>query len=138
MRAFTAAPPPALASRRQRAYTPAPMKLLAALFAALLLFGCSSEPAKPKVEPPAVPRIATVGHIAEVKTRGMNSDNWLGSLSDLYKNEEGKNVMSTVYEITVFYEDHTQGVVTLPARPTNIRIGQRVLVTGNKIEPAPR
>lgn len=114
------------------------MKTLLALLAALVLAGCASEPAKPKEEPPAVPRIATVGHIAEVKTRGMNSQNWLGSLSDLYKNEEGKNVSSTVYEITVFYEDHTQGVVTLPERPANIRIGQRVRVTGNKIEPAPR
>jgi hypothetical protein len=111
---------------------------LVALMAALLLAGCASEPAKPKVEPPAIPRVATVGHIAEVKTRGMTSSNWLGSLTDLYKNEEGKNVASVVWEITVFYEDHTQGVVSLPERPTNIRIGQRVLVTGNKIEPAPR
>jgi nitrous oxide reductase accessory protein NosL len=114
------------------------MRLLAALALALSVAACAQTPAKPKPEPPAITRVGTVGHIAEVKTRGMTASNWLGSIKEIYFNEDtGRSVAETVWEVTVFYEDHTKGNVTLPERP-DLRIGQRVRVTGNKIEPAGR
>lgn len=120
------------------AYTAVAMRLLAALALALSVAACAQTPAKPKPEPPAITRVGTVGHIAEVKTRGMTASNWLGSIKEIYFNEDtGRSVAETVWEVTVFYEDHTQGNVTLPERP-DLRIGQRVRVTGNKIEPAGR
>jgi hypothetical protein len=111
-------------------------RLFIALLAAALA-GCAQNPPKPEPEPPAVTRIGTVGHVAEVRSRGVNHTNLWGSLTDLYRNEAGKNVLSTAWEVTVFYEDHTQGTISLPQRP-DLRPGQRVRVTGNKIEPAPR
>jgi hypothetical protein len=113
------------------------MKRFLVILVALLIAACSSTPPEKKPEPPAVPRVGTVGHIAEVKTRGMNSQNWLGSLKDLYFNEEGSNVSEVVWEVTLFWDDHTQGSVILPAKP-DVRIGQRVRVTGKKIEPLTR
>jgi hypothetical protein len=113
------------------------MKRAFVLAAALFLAACAQNPPAPKPEPPAVPRVGTVGHIAEVKTRGMTSSNWLGSLKDLYFNEHGSNVASVVWEVTLFWDDHSQGTLTLPQKP-DVRIGQRVRVTGNKIEPLPR
>lgn len=107
------------------------------LAAALLIAACAQNPPAPKPEPPAVPRVGTVGHVAELKTRGMTSSNWLGSLKDLYFNEHGSNVSSVVWEVTLFWDDHTQGTVTLPERP-DLRPGQRVRVTGSKIEPISR
>lgn len=113
------------------------MKLLLALLVALGLAACAQTPPKPKAEPPAISRTGTVGHIAEVKTRGMAQHNWFGLLSDLYKGEAGNEVKEVTWEVTVFYEDHTQGTVTLPDRP-DLRIGQKVRVTGSKIEALPR
>lgn len=113
------------------------MARLLALALALLLAACAQNPPAPKPEPPAVPRVGTVGHIAEVKTRGMTSQNWLGSLKDLYFNEAGSNVATVTWEVTVFWEDHTQSSVMVEQRP-DLRIGQRVRVTGNKIEPIGR
>jgi hypothetical protein len=112
-------------------------RLLIALFAALLAACAQNPPAAKPEPPPAVPRVATVGHVAEVRTRGVNHTNLWGSITDLYRNEAGRNVLDTSWEVTVFYEDHTQGTVSLPQRP-DLRPGQRVIVTGNKIEPAPR
>ncbi len=113
------------------------MRALAIALLAAVLAGCAQNPPAAKPEPPAVTRVGTVGHIAEVRTRGIDHTNLWGSITDLYRNEADKNVLSTAWEVTVFYEDHTQGTISLPQRP-DLRLGQRVRVTGNKIEPAPR
>lgn len=113
------------------------MRTLLALLLALAVAACAQTPSKPKADPPAATRTGTVGHIAEVKTRGMAQHNWFGLLSDLYKGEAGNEVKELSWEVTVFYDDHTHGVVPVPDKP-DLRIGQRVLVTGKKIEPAPR
>jgi hypothetical protein len=114
------------------------VRTFSALVLALLVAACAQTPPKPKPEPPAIPRVGTVGHIAEVKTRGMTTSNWLGSIKEIYFNEDaGAAVAQITWEVTVLYEDHTQGTVTLPQRP-DLRVGQRVRVTGSKIEPATR
>lgn len=110
---------------------------LFALLLALAVAACAQTPPKPKAESFAAPRTGTVGHIAEVKTRGMAQHNWLGLLTDLYKGESGNEVKETSWEVTVFYDDHTHGVVPVPDKP-DLRVGQKVRVTGTKIEPASR
>ncbi len=105
----------------------------ALLLAVLVLAACASDP-KPKPEaPPPTPRIGTVGLVSEVKTRGMSRDNWQESVKGVYFNEASGNIVRIHYEVTVLYDDQSQGVVTLPERP-NLRPGQKVRVTGNQIE----
>jgi hypothetical protein len=111
---------------------------IAALLLAAGLAACASDPPAPKPEaPPPVPRVGTVGLVSEVKTRGVNRDNWKSAVTGVYYNDNSGNVTGIHYEVTVLYEDHTQGVVTVPTRP-DLRPGQRVRVTGDKIELLPR
>ncbi len=111
------------------------MKAATALLVALLLLaGCASDN-KPKPEPPpATPRVGTVALVSEVKTRGMTSENWASTVKGVYFNDGTGGIMRIHYEVTVLYEDHTQGTVILPERP-DLRAGQKVRVTGDKIEP---
>ncbi|MBL8528783.1 MAG: hypothetical protein JNL68_13935, partial [Burkholderiales bacterium] len=46
-------------------------------------------------------------------------------------------VIRVRYEVTVFYKDGTQGVVIVDQRPA-VQSGQRVRVTGDRIEPLDR
>jgi hypothetical protein len=44
-----------------------------------------------------------------------------------------KGVASTVFEVTVFYDDGSTGIVTLERRPDLVP-GQKVRVTGDRID----
>ena len=110
--------------------------------AALLLAACAAEPAlKPSAPPPeaeaAVPKTGVVGHIAVNKERGLTRDNWKDTLKSLFSNDTEQNVVATRYDVTVFYDDGTNGVVTVEQKPT-YQAGQRVRVVGNRIEPVRR
>jgi hypothetical protein len=115
---------------------------------AVLLAACSQPPQKPAVadapaaasrpdgqRPAAQPsRIGTVGLVRELKDRGMTTQNWAGIIGSIFTNETEKDVIRVRYEVTVFYKDGTQGVVILDERPS-VQSGQRVRVTGDRIEP---
>ncbi len=103
--------------------------------AALALAACGSPPPKPAET--ATPRLGVVGLVSENKERGMDRDNWKGALGGFFSNDTDKSVTATRYEVTVFYDDSTTGVVTVDQNP-NLTPGQRVRVTGNKIEPVRR
>lgn len=109
----------------------------AALAVALVVAACTQPKPKPVVPPPeeaAVPKLGVVGLITEVKERGMTGDNWTGVIGDLFKKDGGdRSVISTRYEVTVFYDDSTTGVVVVDQKPTYVA-GQRVRVTGSRIE----
>src|SRR5262245_24453065 len=102
--------------------------------AAAALGACSSEP-KPKPAPPLdeLPKVGVVAHIAELKERQLTRDNWKSSIGGLFSNDLEATVIATRYEVTVFYDDSTTGVVTVDQKP-NYTAGQRVRVTGNRIE----
>ena len=107
----------------------------AAIAAALLAVACS-QPA-PKPEPPApTPKLGVVGHVSEVKERGMTQGNWWDAVSTVFSNDP-KNVSSVRYEVTVFYDDGTTGKVTVDQKPA-VQPGQKVRITGNQIEPVRR
>jgi hypothetical protein len=112
--------------------------LFAALAAAISIAACSEPASKPKPAPEvAVPKLGVVGHVAEVKDRGMTRDNWTGVVTSLFSNETDANVSAIRYEVTVLYDDSTTGVIPQEQKP-DLRPGQRVRVTGNKIEPIKR
>jgi hypothetical protein len=112
--------------------------LCVALAAALALAACNQPPPKPAPPPPpAKPKIGVVGHIAQVKERGMTADNWKGVIGSLFTYDTEGNVTGVRYEVTVLYDDSTSGVVVVPEVP-NLKPGQRVRVTGNQIEPLAR
>jgi inosine-uridine nucleoside N-ribohydrolase len=107
----------------------------AAIATALLAVACS-QPA-PKPEPPAAPpKLGVVGHVSEVKERGMNQGNWWDAVSTVFSNDP-KNVSSVRYEVTVFYDDGTTGKVMVDQKPA-VQPGQKVRITGNQIEPVRR
>ena len=107
----------------------------AAIATALLAVACS-QPA-PKPEPPAAtPKLGVVGHVSEVKERGMTQGNWWDAVSTVFSNDP-KNVLHVRYEVTVFYDDGTTGKVTVDQKPA-IQPGQKVRITGNQIEPVRR
>lgn len=83
---------------------------------------------------PEPSRIGTVGLVRELKDRGMTTQNWAGVIGSIFTNETEKDVIRVRYEVTVFYKDGTQGVVIVDQRPT-VQSGQRVRVTGDRIEP---
>jgi hypothetical protein len=87
--------------------------------------------------PAEAPRIGTVGLIRELKDRGMTVDNWAGVIGSVFTNDTEKDVIRVRYEVTVFYRDGTQGVLVLDQRPS-VQTGQRVRVTGDRIEPLER
>ena len=104
----------------------------AAIAIAALAVACS-QPA-PKPEPPAgPPKFGVVGHIGEVKERGMTESNWKDAIGSVFSNDP-KNVSSVRYEVTVFYDDGTTGKVMVDQKP-EYRPGQKVRITGNKVEP---
>lgn len=115
----------------------------AALTAALLaLAAACAEPAlKPSAPPPepeaATPKTGVVELVVEKKERGLTRDNWQDVVKGLFSTETDKNVIATRYEVNVRYDDGTSGVVTVEQKP-NYQPGQRVRVTGNKIEPLRR
>ncbi len=110
---------------------------------AIVAVGCSQPPAKPVADaaaaakPAEPPRIGTVGLVRELKDRGMTTQNWTGVIGSIFTNETEKDVIRVRYEVTVFYKDGTQGVVIVDQRPA-VQSGQRVRVTGDRIEPLDR
>ena len=109
----------------------------AALTAALAALAVACAEPAPKPGPPepesAVPRTGVVGHVAEKKERGYTRENWQDSVKSLFSLDTEKNVIATRYDVTVFYDDGTSGVVTVDEKP-GYQPGQRVRVVGNKIE----
>jgi hypothetical protein len=111
------------------------------LVAAALTAACTQPPRKPvdsaaATPPPAAEpaRIGTVGLVRELKDRGMSTQNWAGVIGSIFTNETESDVIRIRYEVTVFFKDGTQGVVIVDQRPA-VRSGQRVRVTGDRIEP---
>ncbi|MGH8681352.1 MAG: hypothetical protein ACREVS_10215 [Burkholderiales bacterium] len=111
----------------------------AALAAALtaLAVGCAEPALKPSPPPPepeaAAPKTGVVGLIVVNKERGLTRENWQDSIKSLFSTETEKNVIATRYDVTIFYDDGTSGVVTVEQKP-GYQPGQRVRVVGNKIE----
>jgi hypothetical protein len=110
-----------------------PRASLAIVFA-MLAVGCNQPPVKPPPEPE--PKSGVVAVIQEVKHRGLSQDNWRGYFGKFFSNETDSNVTQVQYEVTVLYDDATTGTVTVDEKPT-LRPGQKVRVTGSKIEPVP-
>ena len=113
------------------------IKYAAALATALALAGCAQTPKEKPPEPPAVTRVGTVGHVGQVRDRGLTPDNWKDYFGGLYNNQIDRNIIRTRWEVTVLYDDHTQGNVLVDADP-GLQPGQRIQVTGTKIEPTKR
>jgi hypothetical protein len=107
--------------------------IVALLFAALA--ACTEPAPKPAPPPaePATPKLGVVALVTEVKEHRMTEENWKDSIKYLFSNERDKNLASVRYEVTVFYDDGTNGIVKLDEKPS-LLAGQRVRVTGNKIE----
>lgn len=117
------------------------MRLSFALLAALLLSACGfNQPAPlPPADPNATPRIGVVGLVQQSRTRGFTGDNWMDALAGVVRNsdkDDQANVVAVRYEVTVFYDAGQQEVITVEERP-DVKPGQRVRVTGRKIEPLP-
>jgi hypothetical protein len=102
---------------------------------ALALAACSPPPKKPAApEPDPTPRNGVVALVSETKVRDIkNRDDMLGALSSIWSGDTDKAVVSNYWEVTVFYEDGTTGIVTVERRP-QLQPGQKIRVTGNKIE----
>jgi hypothetical protein len=107
----------------------------AAALAALLLAACSQVEKKPAAPPPdPEPRNGVVALISETKIRDINNrDSLMGALNSIMSGDTEKAVASNFWEVTVFYDDGTTGVVTVEKRP-QVQPGQKVRVTGNRIE----
>lgn len=112
-------------------------RILVALAAAATLAACSEPKPKPPPEETAMPKLGVVGHIAEVKERMMTRDNWKSAIGGLLSNDTEGNVAATRYEVTIFYDDRSTSVVTVDQNP-GVTPGQRVRVTGKRIEPVRR
>lgn len=105
----------------------------------LVMLGACAQPA-PKPAPPAeitaIPKIGIVGLVQQQRQRALNSDNWKSAIVGVIRNSESDhhaNVVSLRYEVTVFYDAGEQGTVVVDQDP-GLHPGQRVRVTGNKIE----
>lgn len=109
---------------------------IAAAVAALAFAGCAPAAKKPAApEPDPVPKNAVVGLVTENKVRDIgDSGSFMGALGSIFTGNTDQAVASTYWEVTVFYEDGTTGVLRLDHRPT-VLAGQKVRVIGNKIEP---
>jgi hypothetical protein len=107
----------------------------AAALAALLLAACSQPEKKPAAPAPdPEPRNGVVGLVSETKVRDIsNRDSFMGALDSILSGNTDKAVAANFWEVTVFYDDGTTGVVTVERRP-QLQAGQKVRVTGNKIE----
>jgi hypothetical protein len=107
--------------------------LAIALAAAALAAACSQPPPKPA--PPPVeepPRNGVVGLVNEIKYREPAGNEVVGTLNEILGAK--KEPTTSQWEVTVFYDDGTTGTVKLPTRPA-VRPGQKVRVTGDRIEP---
>jgi len=113
-----------------------PRRAAVAIAIGCLVVGCSQPPPK-RTPPPAEPKVGVVGLVSEVKTRGLSQDNWREALGKFFSNETDANVSQIQYEVTVLYDDGTTGTVTVDQRPA-VQAGQKVRVTGDKIEPIRR
>lgn len=107
----------------------------AVLAALLLLAACSEPPKKPAApEPDPEPRNGVVALVSETKVRDIkNRGDLMGALSSIWTGDSEKAVVSNYWEVTVFYDDGTTGVVTVERRP-QVQAGQKVRVIGNTIE----
>jgi hypothetical protein len=108
----------------------------AAIATALLAVACSQPAPKPAPPPAGPPKFGVVGHVSEVKERGMTQGNWKDAVSTVFSNDP-KNVANVRYEVTVFYDDGTTGSVIVDQKPA-VQPGQKVRITGNQIEPVRR
>lgn len=108
---------------------------LAAALAALVLAGCTPPAKKPAApEPDPVPKNGVVGLVAETRVRDISdSGSFMGSLGSIFTGNTDQAVASSYWEVTVFYEDGTTGVLKFERKPS-VLAGQKVRVTGNKIE----
>ncbi len=101
----------------------------------------ASSAAGPALLPPAAQagkpgesaRVGTVGLVREIKERGLTSGNWTGVVGSLFNFDSEKDVIRVLYEVTVFFADGSQGEVMLDRDP-GFKVGQRVRVTGTRIE----
>ena len=68
----------------------------------------------------------------------MSAQNWAGVIGSIFteRNGVGRDP-GPVTTVPVFFKDGTQGVVIVDERP-GVRSGQRVRVTGDRIEPLDR
>jgi hypothetical protein len=107
----------------------------AAALAVLVLAACSQPEKKPSAAAPdPVPRNGVVALVSETKVRDISSQQTLmGALGSIMSGDTDKAVASTYWEVTVFYDDGTTGVVTVDKRPS-VQPGQKIRVTGNTIE----
>ena len=112
---------------------------LAAIAAAALAVACAQSPPKPAPPPAPVgpPKLGVVGLVTETKERGITQENWKGVVGSVFSNDTDSTVIGVIWEVTVFYDDGTTGVVKVDKDPS-VRNGQRVRVTGNQIEPVRR
>ncbi len=111
------------------------IRLALAAALALVLGACSEPPKKPAaVEPDPEPRNGVVALVSETKERDIkNRGDFMGALSSIWSGDTDKAVVANYWEVTVFYDDGTTGVVRVDKRPL-LQPGQKVRVTGNKVE----
>ena len=114
------------------------MRLALAVLIALLVSGCADTPPAPKPEPPpAVPRVGIVGLIQQHRERAITGENWKDAVAGITRNnreDSGVNIVAVRWEVTVFYDAGQHETVVVDEKP-DVKPGQRVRVTGNKIEP---
>lgn len=106
-------------------------RLAIALAAAALAAGCSQPEKKPAPPVEATPRNGVVGLVSEVKYREPAGNEVVGPLNEIFGTKKDP---ATQWEVTVFYDDGTTGTLKLATRPP-VRPGQKVRVTGDRIEP---
>ena len=83
--------------------------------------------------PAGASRIGTVGLVRVIKERGLTSGNWFGVIGSLFSYDSEKDVIRVRYEVTVLYPGGDQGEVIVYQHP-GVQAGQKVRVTGNRIE----
>lgn len=112
--------------------------ILASLLLATLLAGCADQSKRP--DPAPTPRVGVVGLVQEQRDRGITASNWSQAIIGTIMNDDknyNANVSRRAWEVTVFYDDGRQDMVVVDNDP-GLKPGQRVRVTGNKIEPIGR
>ena len=93
--------------------------------------------AAPASRPSEPSRLGTVALVRPVKQRGLTSENWTGVVGSLFTFDTEKDVTRVVYEVTIFFADGTQADMVVDHDP-GVEAGQRVRVTGKRIEPLDR